>query len=68
MAEYLPTTDGRPYKTTDAMLEHINTLHLQRRSAIRVCVAYKAAFPDLDVYMDWVLAALEVTEKELERA
>lgn len=68
MAEYLPTNDGRPLKTQDAMLEHINTLHEQRRSAIRVCTAYKAAFPELTIHMDWVLAALEVTERELERA
>jgi hypothetical protein len=68
MGEYVPTNDGRPLKTQDAMLEHINALHLQRRSAIRVCVAYKLAFPELTEHMDWVLAALEVTERELARA
>lgn len=68
MGEYLPTNDGRPLKTTDAMLEHINDLHLQRRSAIRVCAAYKAAFPEMTEHMDWILAALEVTEREIERA
>lgn len=68
MAEYLPTHDGRPLKTQDAMLEHIDTLHKQRRSTIRVCAAYKAAFPELTEHMDWILAALEVTEREIERA
>lgn len=55
-------------KREDALLEHINTLHIQRRSAIRVCTAYKAAFPELTEHMDWILAALEVTEREIERA
>jgi uncharacterized protein YdhG (YjbR/CyaY superfamily) len=68
VAEYLPTHDGRPLKTQDAMLEHIDALHKQRRSAIRVCTAYTLAFPELKEHMDWILAALEVTEMELSRA
>jgi uncharacterized protein YdhG (YjbR/CyaY superfamily) len=55
-------------KREDQLLDHINALHVQRRSAIRVCVAYKLAFPELTEHMDWVLAALEVTERELSRA
>lgn len=68
MGEYIPTNDGRPLKTQDAMLEHINALHKQRRSAIRQCVAFKAAFPETGEYMDWILSSLEVTERELQRA
>ncbi len=55
-------------KREDALLEHINTLHMQRRSTIRVCLAYKQAFPELAEHMDWILAALEVTEREIQRA
>lgn len=55
-------------KREDQLLEHINTLHIQRRSAIRVCMAYKVAFPELGEHMDWIHAALEVTEREIQRA
>jgi hypothetical protein len=29
MAEWLPTNDGRPLKTTDAMLERMGTLYAE---------------------------------------
>lgn len=67
MGEYVPTNDGRPLKTQDAMLDHIYAMQQQRRSTIRVCTAYKLAFPELTEHMDWILAALEVTERELSR-
>lgn len=55
-------------KREDRILDEMARLYRTRRSTIRVCVAYKAALPELTEHMDWILAALEVTEGELQRA
>jgi hypothetical protein len=68
MGEWVHTNDGRPLKTTDAMLDEMEMLYRTRRSTIRVALAYKAAFPEMAEQMEWLLTVgLEATEKELAR-
>lgn len=43
MAEYLPTNDGRPLKTTDAMLEKISDLYIELAAARMELAAERVA-------------------------
>lgn len=55
-------------KREDQMLDELERLYRTRRSTIRVCLAYKAAFPEMAEHMEWILTVgLEATEKELTR-
>lgn len=43
MGEYVPTNDGRPLKTQDAMLDYISDLIIERETARTDLAAEKVA-------------------------